>query len=344
MRKAHRSLVILLAAVVLAHPPLACALNFNETAVKGLSQAYGFIIGQEHTLDRVSREYPDLAPSALLARARFASTFPDIQSRLEAELRSALGPENFGQLSKKTAGTLREAANRQAVTPDVAAAFLDQVEARARGEIESPVLESLLAVKYKDNPAREYSDGFRQRFDTDGTGKARGIRLSLRLPRSWAAREGERPHIVKKWTTEGGTGREILMLDIRDADGYDRDKREIERFLRSGEVRQVVPQGGVLIASGPFTVEGRPGYWVDMKLTEERVGVTVYHSKSSARCGTWRRLRPDGPPGSYRGCADDTARAGGGSGRASRRFASRTGRCIPRRFIGTKLMVLAGGK
>lgn len=146
----------------------------------------------------------------------------------------------------------------------------------ARGEIESPVLEYLLAVKYKTNPAREYPDGFRQRFSTDGSGKARGIKLSLRLPRSWLARDGERPHIVKKWTTEGGTGLESLMLDIRDAEGYDPDRREIDRFLRSGEVKQAVPPGGVHIASGAFTLEGRPGYWIDMKLVQERVGVEVY--------------------------------------------------------------------
>ncbi len=276
MHKTRRTLLALLTVVALASPSPTWALNVNAKAIEGLSQAYGFIVGQEYMLDRISKKYPDLASSAELARARFASTFPDIKTRLEAELRSALGPANFDQLAKKIAGTRHTTLDRQTVTPDAAAKFLDQVQGRARGEIESPMLEYLLAVKYANNPAREYSDGFRRRFDTDGTGKARGIKLSLRLPRSWAARDGERPHIVKKWTTEGGTGLEILMLHIRDAEGYDPDKREIERFLRSGEVRQAVPDGALHLASGAFTVEGRPGYWIDMKLTQERVGVAVY--------------------------------------------------------------------
>lgn len=275
MHKTHSWTCLLLLAA-LCSPSQACALNFNTTAVKGLSEAYGFVVGQEHTLERIPKHYPDLTHLATLARARFASTFPEVKAQLEAELRGALGPANFEQLAKKTVETVRTTLNRQPLTPEAAAEFLDQVQARARGEIESPVLEYLLAVKYANNPAREYSDGFRQHFNTDGTEKARGIKLSLRLPRSWVARDGERPHIVKKWTTEGGTGRESLMLDIRDGEGYDPDRREIDRFLRSGDVTQAVPQGGVHIASGLFTVEGRPGYWIDMKLTQERAGVDVY--------------------------------------------------------------------
>lgn len=275
MKTAQRLLVVLLALAVL-DPSVALALNINGTAVKGLSQAYGFVVGQEHTLDRVAKEHPELESAVHLARARFSLAFPDIGTRLAAELRGAMGSENFDQFARQATDTMRATLDRQPITSAAAAEFIREVEARARGDIESPVLEYLLAVKYAANPGNELADGFHQRFDTDGTGRARGIRLSLRLPRSWIARDGERPHIVKKWTSEGGTGREIVMLDVRDAEGYEPDKREIERFLRSGEVKEVVPEGAALIASGAFTVEGRPGYWADMRLRQERVGVALY--------------------------------------------------------------------
>lgn len=266
--------LLVLASALLATPP-AFGLNVTSSAVKGLSQAYGFLIGQDHTLQRISIKYPELIPLVDLSRARFAAAFPDVKA-LEAHLRAALGPENFDEFAKKTLETVRATLDRHPLAADTATDFLEQVQARARGEIEPPVLEYLLTVKYASNPVREYTDGFRQRFSTDGSGKTRGIKLSLQLPRSWVAQDGERPHIVKKWTSEGGTGLEILTLDIRDAEGYDPDRDEIDRFLRSGEVKQTVPPGGVHIASGPFTVERRPGYWIEMKVTHERVGVEMY--------------------------------------------------------------------
>lgn len=276
MPKANSWTCSLLLATTLVAPSLALALNVNPSAVKGLSQAYGFVIAQKHTLERISTQYPDLIPLVHLAQARFASTFPEVKAQLEAELRGALGPENVDQFAKKTAETLRATLDRQPLTAETAANFLDQVQARARGEIESPILEYLLTVKYASNPAREFLDGFRQRFNTDGGGKSRGIKLSLQLPRSWAAQDGERPHIVKKWTSENGTGLESLMLDIRDAEGYSPDRREIERLLSSGDVKETLPQGAVYVASGSFTLETRPGYWIDMRMTQERAGVNVY--------------------------------------------------------------------
>ncbi len=272
----HRRRLSVLLLAILAVPSQVLALNVNPSSVRGLSQAYGFIIGQEHTLERISKQYSGLAPRVQLARARFASSFPDIKAGLEAELRRALGAEKFDQFAANLADNLRATLDRQPLTAETAADFLDQVQARSGGEIESPVLEYLLAVKYASSPAREFLDGFRQRFRTDGTGKSRGMKLSLQLPRSWAAQEGERPHIVKKWTSENGTGLESIMLDTRDAEGYNPDRREIERFLRSGEVKQAVPQGAVYIESGTFTIEGRPGYWTHMKMTQERTGVEIY--------------------------------------------------------------------
>jgi hypothetical protein len=78
--------------------------------------------------------------------------------------------------------------------------------------------------------------------------------------------------------SENGTGLEYVMLDIRDADGYNPDRREIDRFLRSGQVRQSVPPGGLYVQSGAFTIERRPGYWVHMKMTHERAGVDIYQA------------------------------------------------------------------
>ena len=252
------------------------ALNHNATSIRGLSQAYGFLHGQELTLARISDQFPELAPRVQLVQAQFGLTFPGIRAKLETELTSAVGDEKFRDVKRELDAKLRETLGRWPLTLENSSAFLDLVGARSKGQIESPVFEYLLALKYASSPVSEFLDRFRQRFITDGQGKARGIKLALQLPRSWAASDGERPHIVQKWTSENGTGLENIMLDIREAEGPEPNRAEIEDSLRSGEVKRSLPRGAVYVDSGTFSVERRTGFWMQTKVSSERAGVNLY--------------------------------------------------------------------
>jgi len=271
---AKRRALVLLALFFYSSASL--AINFNATSVKGMSQAYGFVLGQEYSLYRIEKELPELRVGVELARAQFGSTFPDITAKLETQLKQAMGEELFQEtratLQTKLNGTL----GQQQITLEIAGNFLQQVKSRSRGEIESPILEYLLAVRYALNPAGEFLDRFRRRYETDGTGKSQGIRVNLQLPRSWLGMQGERPHIVQKWVSENGTGLETIILDIRDGQGYRPTKKEMDEFVRSGEVKDTVPDGATYIASGNFTLEKQNGYWVQMSMPLERAGVKIY--------------------------------------------------------------------
>lgn len=267
---------LLILLTIFAYTPTTFAINFNPTSVKGIAQAYGFVLGQEYSLSRISKEFPELTVNVDLARAQFGSTFPDIKTKLETQLKKAMGEKLFEETATNLQTKLRETLGRQQITREIAVNFLEQVKGRSKGEIESPVIEYLLAVKYTANPVGEFADGFRQRYQTDGANKSQGIKLNLQLPRSWAAKEGERPHIVKKWVSENGTGLEIILLDIRDGQGYNPSKKEIEAFVRSGEVKETVPEGSTYIASGNFTLEMRTGYWVQMAMPIARAEMKFY--------------------------------------------------------------------
>ena len=257
-------------------PTTVFALNVNSTSVKGMAQAYGFVLAQEYSLSRIAKELPELTGGVELARAQFDSTFPDINTKLEKQLKQTMGEKLFQETAAKLRTKLRETLGQQHITSDIAASFLGQVKARSKGEIESPVLEYLLAVKYTANPVGEFADGFRQRYQTDGTGKSQGIKINLQLPRSWVGKDGERPHIVQKWVSENGTGLEIIHLDIRDGQGYNPTKKEMEDFVRSGEARDSVPDGSTYVDSGNFTLEKQTGYWLQMAMPLERAGMKMY--------------------------------------------------------------------
>ncbi len=267
--------VILLAA--LCSLPAWAALNYNNNSITALSKAYGFLLGQEYSLKRIEASYPTLRLQVEAARFTFGSSFAGVKEKLEDELRQAMGEANFrkfrGEMEKKIGQLL----GQQALTVEVAADFLEKVKARAKGDdIEPDVLRYILAVKYAKNPVAEFLDGFRQRFSTDGTGKAQGIKLKLQLPHSWLAQEGERPHIVKKWTNEGGTGLSIVMLVVRDAEGQTPTTREIEQFVKSGEARQTFTDLGKVYDVGTFMVERRTGYWGELSMIQERAGFRMY--------------------------------------------------------------------
>lgn len=274
LAKSTRWLIIL---VVLALFPITTyAININPTSIKGIAQAYGFILGQEYSLSRIETDFPEMTVRVELARAQFGATFPDIKAKLETQLQSAMSEKQFQETTSTLQTRTREFFARQAFTREIAANFFEQVKDRSTGEIESPVLEYLLAVKYADHPVDEFSDGFRQLYKTDGTGKSQGIKLKLQLPRSWLGKDGDRPHIAQKWISENGTGLNIIMLIIGDAKGFNPKKKEIIALVRSGEVKNVAPEGSQFIDAGNFNLENQTGYWMQVAMPIERAGMKMY--------------------------------------------------------------------
>ena len=248
-------------------------LNHNHNSLKKIIGAYGFILGQEASLSRIEKNYPAMAMQVELARLRFNTAFPDIKKKLERELTSAIGEPKFRELKADLGKRIEPMLRKQQITPDLAVSFLEEIKGRAKGNyIEPDILRYLLAVHYNTNPVGEFFDGFRQRYSTNNHAKSQGIKLMIQLPRSWLGMEGERPHIVQKWVSEGGTGLSMIMLDVRDAKGYNPTRVEIEQFVKSGELKDILPESGRYLNGGIFSLEKHTGYWLDSIIEQERAG------------------------------------------------------------------------
>ena len=254
----------------------ASAIEINNRNSRSLGEVYGFVIAQDASLDAIVIKYPELARDVLLAGLDFERTFGDVESRLQSMFSSILGKEETAGLRLQLLAQNAQWLQDNPITKDIALVFLEEVRNRAKGEIHSPVLEYLLALRFSDNPAKELIEGFRQSFKTDGSGKSQGLVLNLQLPRSWKEKEASRPHIVRKWQSEGGTGPGLIMLMVRDSAGENPSRTDIAEWMLPGEIETLVPDGGVLRDHGLVMIENQPGYFMDFEMLNQRAGAVVF--------------------------------------------------------------------
>ncbi len=118
----------------------------------------------------------------------------------------------------------------------------------------------------------EFANGFRQRYRSDGSGKAQGLRLRMQLPRSWSGSDGGRPHLVRKWTSEGGAGNAAILLDIRDAQGFSPSAADIDAFVARGGARELAGDDGEVVDASAFALDNLPGVSAVLRTPPQRNG------------------------------------------------------------------------
>ncbi|MBF9231758.1 hypothetical protein [Microvirga alba] len=249
------------------------AKDLNRQLAPDMARVYGFLIGQSISLTRIGMEFPALRNEAELARMRFSAKFGESEKKLEEILRSMLGSK-FDETDRQLRASIEANAKKQALTRPDAAAFLELMAARARGEIADEFLKPLLIAKYADRPAAEFVDGWRQTFVSDGSGKARGVKIHLQIPKSFGSKESPRPHIVRNWTSQDGKGPIVLVLDIREV-GAAVTQKSLDEEFGPDMVKDVVGPDGQVLNSGKFKHETYPGFWVQAVRAEERATMKV---------------------------------------------------------------------
>lgn len=249
--------------------------RLTKEMVDDMANAYGFCLGQNHSLERIAKQFPDLAAAALRSRLEFEGAFQPSLRKIDESVGS-LGTAEWDQIKARLWDTIRGTLDRQRITKEQAAAFTELVRRRAKGELEARVLQTLLAwhPDIISSPASEFAKGFKAKYVCDGAGKAKGIRFQIEHPRSWASLEAERPNIVRKFVSRAGRGTEFAMIVIKSipAGVTDRDMNEI---LVPSEAPDLVPDGGKLIVAKRATVDGLPGLMMIYTAKAERLDQSV---------------------------------------------------------------------
>jgi hypothetical protein len=180
-----------------------------------LSKTLGFVMGQRFNLNRIKVEYPVLSLKVQKAELEFESTFGIAEKNIKKSLRGLLKdkyPEFILTIEKQ----LESALKTQQITRDIAVQFLDEVESRAKREIPSPMLETLLNYQFEERPADEFARGFKKIYRTKGHRKTKGLDLQIEYAKSWSKREGNRPHVIQFFSSNNGRGPAHALLMTRD--------------------------------------------------------------------------------------------------------------------------------
>lgn len=248
---------------------------------KQLSQAYGFVLGQQASLELIEKKFPDLAQGAKQAWFEFnASALGESVKGVEAELRSELGAK-WPEIKEELINQIEEMIVGQQFTREQATAFLAAVKRRGKGELTDSILAVLLSAhpRFSANPGLELSEGWKQTFRTKGHPKAKGADFSVSFPASWSKREGNRPNIIQFFQSGAGHGPIVCNLMVKDLPlpaGYKPTPEELKDFFQPNELKERgVPDGGIFVDAQYIVLEDTPAGMLVSDQTKQRLDVSM---------------------------------------------------------------------
>jgi len=273
-------LLALIVSFALAGTAFSGEVSTKEPRWKQLSQAYGFVLGQQASLELIEKKFPDLAQDVKAAWFAFNSTALGESVRgVEEELSMVLGAK-WSEYKNEMTAQIDALVGGQELTKQQAEAFLQEVRQRAKGKVPESILAALLSAhpQFSKNPALELSAGWKQTFRTKGHPKAKGVDFSVSFPASWSKREGYRPNIIQVFQSGAGHGpinSNLMVKDIPLPAGYKPTQQELREFFQPSELRDMVPDGGTFIDAKSIVLENAPAGMLVSDQTMQRLDLTL---------------------------------------------------------------------
>ena len=206
----------------------------DSGSVNNFSRTYGFVVGQNLSLARLQKQFPELNSQCLKSKAEFDLEFGSSIKNLEKILQILMG-DKWSDFDTSTRTEINKLLSKSFVNRQQAEDFLKAVIDRAKGKIESPVLETLLICNpfFIENPVEELNKGFKRVYRTKGQPKAKGIDIQVEYPMSWSIKEGNRPNVLKFIMANNGKGPasfSIMVKDIFAEAGSDEFRSELSQL------------------------------------------------------------------------------------------------------------------
>jgi hypothetical protein len=242
-----------------------------------VADALEFLMSQETMLKRIETEIPHLALQVMVVRNKFSQTFGEACKGFDNFFIERFGNEKHSKFKNDLQIKFDSILTQQVLVEENALSFIDEVKNRANGRFaDSTVLETLLAFQYANHPHEEFLNGFTQTFSTKNHPKGRNSDCLIRVPISWRADEGNRPHIVQKFRDEFGNGRQLFVMEINELPIEKDQDLQIDMneaiFSDSGIV-SLLPSGATLLSHKQIILGGIKGAMVESEFIAKQIKI-----------------------------------------------------------------------
>jgi hypothetical protein len=252
--------------------------EYKKPKYKRVTEAYGFLKGQNYSLDIIKQKYPELELNIFRVKNLFNSTFGSCEEKIINYLKDFFSEEKFIEFESKLKEELPNIIQILDFTKETSIDFIVEVENRAKGLISSPVLETLLSFKYSDYPQLEFIDGFVNVYKTKDHPKAKGTDWQIKVPKSWKKAEADRPNIIQKFTSDFGDGSQNIMISVHNlgfSDEVTLTNDEINEFFNENEIKNMLPEGAKFISFSKTKIEDLIVGVFEIEKTSERLDTKI---------------------------------------------------------------------
>ena len=246
-----------------------------------LIRTYGYFKAQQLSLERIKKEYPELEVEVRKAEIEFNLSFKKAQERIISVLYSEVNRlygDEFENRIPEIIDELKKMVYEQNLTKEIALTFIEEVKLRAKGNIESPILETLLTYQFIDNPSKEFIEGFVKSYSTKGHLKAKGVTINAKLPLSWSQREGERPNVIQSFVNKNGNSDVMVLFMVKDLglpNDYELTQEDINEFFIESELKQYLPKRSEFISANKVVIDNYTGAQLIFKITQQRLDLSI---------------------------------------------------------------------
>jgi len=249
--------------------------NNNRTKESRILEAYGYLKGQEYQLNKIREQHSNLSISVLQTELKFKVSFGIAIIEIQRYLKNLLA-DKFSNMDLEYHEQVVKIFGSQKMSSDEALTFLDEVKTRSKGNIPSPILETLLHFNYINNPSKEFSAGYVKTFRTKGHPKAKGTDWQIKVPLSWSQKEGDRPNIIQMFQSEYGDGNESISIMVQELPkDLGLSKSDLNEIFLEENMKVFVPKNAKYLSSKKLILDNYNGGVLEMEIQMQRLDIMI---------------------------------------------------------------------